>query len=573
MKYTLLLSCLSLGIAPMATAQSGLVDIQDGTATYLSRIEALSGELSDELHTTVQPLQRKDVVAFLKEAQQQNLRKGWSNTDNGLMSRYLGQNGEWVTEDHDGAIQSRMPVMNTFYKTKTDFIYHNSRNLFLSVNPVLGYQGLYERSEQGDAYKQYFTAGAKLRATYKNIIGADFNLRYVYEEPVSYYQQYNDRRNSLIGIHKFKQTAPGQYQYWLPTGQISASLIKDYISIAAGYDYQKISDGYRSLILSDFSAPAAYVHLRTKIWKLQYDNLYMRLSPDQHIPGNDLTNNSYGFKYATAHHLSANITSWLNLGVYEMVVFNRGNHFELGYMNPMIFYRAIERSLGSPDKVAIGISAKAIPAKGLAVYGQFLVNEFTAKEFFGSNGYLHNKWGGQLGVNYYDAFTVPNLDLQAEINVLRPYTFQHYAGTGQGYIASNFTNNNLPLAHPLGAGFRELVLMANYRPGARWNIQAKALLYQQGIDTGNVNYGNDLSKPYNKDIPSLYGVHMINGPQATGMSLSLNLSYEIAPGLYFDLGGTHRRYTVEAQIIPDQQTTYIYSGLRLNFSRRDYSTF
>ncbi|MNE68311.1 hypothetical protein D3C80_1639650 [compost metagenome] len=115
--------------------------------------------------------------------------------------------------------------------------------------------------------------------------------------------------------------------------------------------------------------------------------------------------------------------------------------------------------------------------------------------------------------------------------------------------------------------------MANYRPGARWNIQAKALLYQQGIDTGNMNYGNDLSKAYNKDIPSLYGVHMINGPQATGMSLSLNLSYEIASGLYFDLGGTHRRYTVEQQIIPDQQTTYLYSGLRLNFARRDYTAF
>lgn len=573
MKYTLLLSGLCLGIVLQANAQSAPVDIQDGTAPYLNRIEALSGSFSDQLHSTVQPLLRRDVANFLKEAQRLNLKNGWSNTDNGLMSRYMAANGEWMTEDHDGAVRSRMPVWNTFYKTTTDFIYHNDRNLFLSVNPVLGYQGLYERTDAGASYKQYFTAGARLRATFKNIIGVDVNLRHVTEEPVSYFHQYSESRNTLPGVHKYRQQSYGRYQYWLPTGQISARLLKDYISISAGYDYQKIGDGYRSLILSDFSAPVGYVHLHTKIWKLQYDNLYMRLSPDYAIPGNDLTQQHYGYKYATAHHLSAHITPWLNLGVYEMVVFNRGNHFELGYMNPMIFYRAIERSLGSPDKVAIGIRAKAIPAKGLALYGQFLVNEFTAKEFFGNNGYLHNKWGAQLGLNYYDAFTVPNLDLQAEVNMMRPYTFQHYDRANQGYISANFTNNNLPLAHPLGAGFRELVLMANYRPGARWNVQAKALLYEQGIDTGSINNGSDLSRPYNKDIPGIYGISMINGPKATGVSLSLNLSYEIAPNLYFDLGGAHRRYTVAENIRPDQQSTYLYSGLRLNFARRDYSTF
>ena len=223
MKYTLLLSGLCLGTVLQANAQSTPVDIQDGTAQYLNRIEALSGSFSDELHSTVQPLQRRDVANFLKEAQRLNLKNGWSNTDNGLMSRYMASNGEWMTEDHDGAVRSRMPVWNTFYKTTTDFIYHNDRNLFLSVNPVLGYQGLYERSEEGNAYRQSITAGAQLRANYPKIIGGTFNLRYVSEEPVSYYQLYNDRKNTLIGIHQFKQPKPGQYQYWLPTRQISCS--------------------------------------------------------------------------------------------------------------------------------------------------------------------------------------------------------------------------------------------------------------------------------------------------------------------------------------------------------------
>ncbi|RQO30620.1 hypothetical protein DBR32_07750 [Taibaiella sp. KBW10] len=567
------MTCLGLASGVSTYAQSAHVDINDGTYGFLNRIETLSGSFSDYLHLSTQALSRKDVALYIKDAQRINLKRGWSNVDNALMSRYLSQNGEWASEDGDGALDSRNPVMGTFYKKKTDFIYHNSRNFFLSANPVLGYQGIYETTPQEKVFRNQYAAGARIRVKYKDIIGADLNFRYVHEEPVSYYAAYNQNRNTLIGVHDYKQQANGSYDYILPTGAINASVLRNYISASVGYDYQKIGDGYRSLILSDFSGPVWYAKLSTKVWKFQYDNLYMRLSADHHIPGNNLTNYSGGYKYATAHHLSTNVTRWLNIGLYEMVVFNRTNHFEAGYMNPLIFYRAIERSLGSPDKVALGINAKAIPVRGLGIYGQFLLNEFTAKEFFANNGYMHNKWGAQLGLKYYDAFTVDNLDLQVEGNVVRPYTFQHLEKDNSGYIASNFTNNNLPLAHPLGAGFRELVFIANYRPTARLQINAKALYYQQGVDTGNLNFGNDLSKSYSQNIPGIFGVKMIHGAKATGLSLSLNISYEIAPNLNFDLGGTHRSYALEHNILPEQKSTYFYSGIRLNLNRKDYTAF
>lgn len=572
MRNTLLLTLLGLSGGIASYAQSGNVDLNDGTTAFLNRIETLSGSFSDYLHLTTQPLSRRDAALYIKDAQRINLKRGWSNVDNALMSLYLSKNGEWASEDGDGAIDSRNPVLRTFYKKKTDFIYHNGRNFFLSANPVLGYQGLYENTEQEQTYRQSYAAGARIRMKYKDIIGADFNLRYVSEEPVSYYMDYNNRRNTLIGVHKYQREGD-RYTYFLPTGQISASVLRNYVSLGVGYDYQKIGDGYRSLILSDFSGPVFYAKLSTKVWKFQYDNLYMRLNADHHIPGNDLTNYSGGYKYATAHHLSTNVTRWLNIGLYEMVVFNRTNHFEAGYVNPLIFYRAIERSLGSPDKVAIGINAKAIPAKGVGLYGQFMLNEFTAKEFFANNGYMHNKWGAQLGIKYYDAFTLSNLDLQAEVNMVRPYTFQHIERANSGYISSDFTNNNLPLAHPLGAGFRELVVMANYRPLSRLNINAKAMYYEQGVDTGGLNFGNDLSKSYGQNVPSLFGVKMIHGAKATGLSLSLNLSYEIAPNLYFDLGGAHRTYSLENDILPEQRSTYFYSGIRLNLNRKDYTAF
>ena len=77
-----------------------------------------------------------------------------------------------------------------------------------------------------------------------------------------------------------------------------------------------------------------------------------------------------------------------------------------------------------------------------------MLDEFTAKEMFANNGYWANKYGIQLGGKYFDAFGVRNLDLQAELNMVRPYTYSHYDST------SNYTHYNQPLAHPLGADFR-----------------------------------------------------------------------------------------------------------------------
>ena len=49
----------------------------------------------------------------------------------------------------------------------------------------------------------------------------------------------------------------------------------------------------------------------------------------------------------------------------------------------------------------------------------------------------------QLGAKYVDAFGINNLDLQLEMNRVRPFTHSHNDSI------SNYTHYNQPLAHPL----------------------------------------------------------------------------------------------------------------------------
>jgi len=344
-------------------------------------------------------------------------------------------------------------------------------------------------------------------------------------------------------------------------------LIKDKINLTVGYDRHFIGDGMRSLFLSDFSEGAAFVRLNTKIWKFNYQNLYTVLKPQSALNGMP----GEGNKYATTHHLSLNLTRWLNVGFFETVTFSRSGHYDFGYINPIIFYRAIERGLGSPDKVSIGFNAKALVLKRLNLYSQILINEFTSKELFAGDGYWANKWGVQLGAKYFDAFTVKNLDLQGEVNIVRPYTYQHYQSL-EGSMVANNTHYNQAMAHPLGAGFAEFIAVARYQPVPRLALDAKLMYYKQGIDTGNTNYGSNILLDYNSRN-SNYGVGLINGPQADCLLFSMNVSYELRPRLYFDLNGMYRTYKVENNILPEKNTFLLSAGFRLNLARKDYAQF
>ena len=110
--------------------------------------------------------------------------------------------------------------------------------------------------------------------------------------------------------------------------------------------------------------------------------------------------------------LSVNVTKWLNVGLFEGVVFGRQDHFDFQYLNPIIFYRHIEGTVGSPDNALAGLDFKANVAHRLQFYGQFLLDEFILKEVKNNPTSWVNKFGIQAGVKYIDAFGIKNMDMK-----------------------------------------------------------------------------------------------------------------------------------------------------------------
>ncbi|HMG82911.1 MAG TPA: hypothetical protein VK559_07735 [Ferruginibacter sp.] len=491
-------------------------------------------------------------------------RMNLSNVDRYDMNSLLMNNTEWVTGSK-ASFQSKRSIFNTFYTTKPNLLEVNVKDFFLAVNPVIDFSAGKE-SGTGANDKTIFlnTRGISIRGMIDHKIGFYATMSDNQERGPGYFSRsvYRGGRNIVVpgvGFAKLFKNDTTAYDYFDARGYFTFNVAK-YINVQFGYDKNFIGDGYRSLFLSDNSASYLFLKLDTKIWKIDYQNIFMELIPQFDKQGDTLL----GRKYAAMHHLSMNFTKWLNVGLFEGIIFSRQDHFDFAYLNPIIFYRSIEGNVGSPDKAQIGLDFKANAAHHLQFYGQFLLDEFVLSQIKADTGWWGNKYAYQLGVKYIDAFGVRNLDLQFEDNRIRPFTYEHDNNV------SNYTNYNQPLAHPLGANLQEFIGIVKYQPTPKWYITGKAIYYFQGLDSlDGRSYGGDPLRNYN-DRKGDGGYWVGSGRKATCLNSSLMVSYEIRENLFFEGLAQARDYKIANEPENSSNTTMFTLGVRWNICKRMY---
>ncbi len=466
----------------------------------------------------------------------------------------LMNNSEWVEGNKEDFI-SKQPILKSFYKTKANMLEVNSKDFFLVVNPVLQvHQAVEPGYDEGIFYN---SRGVTARGMIANRVGFSTFLTENQERGPQFFQQYIKENRAVPGVGFYKPFKTTAVDYFDARGYITFNAAK-YIDFQIGYDKNFIGNGYRSLFLSDWGNSNLFVKVNTRIWKFNYQNLFMELMPQFTKTSDEILDR----KYAAMHHLSMNVTPWLNIGLFEGVIFGRKNHFDFQYMNPIIFYRHIEGTIGSPDNAVAGFDFKANVAHRLQFYGQFLLDEFRLKELRNTPTSWVNKFGIQAGMKYVDAFGVKNLDMQLETNRVRPFTYSHYD------TIANYTHYNQPLAHPLGANFQEFIGLLHYQPAPRWLLQAKAIYYYKGLDSTGTNYGGDIFKPYTTRSGQ-DGFKVGSGSKATAFNGMFQLSYELRENIFIDATLQHRNYSI-ANVSGQSNTTLLTAGLRINMYKRDY---
>lgn len=484
----------------------------------------------------------------------------FSRVDIYNMRRALVNSLEWVRRDMS-AFNSKKPWGKTFYQTPGTLFEVHVKDFDLALNPVLQFQV----GKENDYDETLFlnTRGVRVRGRIANKIGFDSYLTDNQERDPLYVQDWEKKFQSVPGEGYYKYFKTSGYDYFDARGYFTFGVTK-YIDVAFGYDKNFIGNGYRSLFLSDFSNNILFLKLNTRIWRFNYQNLFMELNATEPRGPDRLLKK----KYAAMHHLDINLTKSLNVGLFEGIIFGRPDHFEFGYLNPIIFYRSLEQQNGSFDNAVVGIDIKANVKRALQFYGQLLFDEFVLAEVKKNRGAWVNKWGIQAGAKYIDALGIKNLDLQFETNIVRPFTYSHSDSV------ANYTHYNQPLAHPLGANFYEFIGIARYQPAPKWLVQGKLFFWNQGLDSSAESFGSNIFLPNVSPYRTKdYDYRIGDGLGSKGVTASFLVSYELKQNLFIDVSAVFRKQNIDASPsapAASKNTSVISLGVRLNMQRREF---
>jgi hypothetical protein len=568
--------------------QSALyVPLDPNTYRLLDRYAIKFGPDSlQDPHTSVRPYTR-GAAAYLGE----RLLSGDSLAfSQGSLSRADRFNAQYLLKDNwmysalgDSLNVSKQPILTYFYRDQTDLYHVQTKDFTFRLNPVLLLQAGKDGGENSISGLRYVnTRGVAFEGTIDQRLGFYGFLTDNQEAVPGWVQQRIQRDSSPgnpvaphEGYTKNFKNSDNAYDFFTARGGITYAATK-HINVQFAHDRNFIGNGYRSLILSDYSAPYFFLKLNTRVWKFNYQNIFAELNARRSLSGAD---SLYPKKYLALHHLSFDVTNNFNIGVFESEVSGGpGRGLELQYLNPVIFYRAIEQQVGSTDNALLGLDFKWNIKHRAQLYGQLVLDEFKISEIRAGNGWWANKQAVQLGGKLLDVAGVRNLDLQLEFNFIRPYTYQHVTAY------TDYQHYQQPLAHPMGANLTEVLGILSYQPLPRLSLVAKAFYTVQGVDALRTtssafnNNGGNVLLSYNTRAPAStagtdaeHGYRVGNGDKNHLFHADFTATYQPRLNLFLDATLIARHQTL------DQPTYYgavsgneVYASLavRWNIAQR-----
>ncbi len=554
MKHKITLIILFSAFTAPLFSQSVNIPLNQDYYHLIERYEIKSGKLSANFHSSFKGYQRADVAQFADSIQTS------SKSDEYNQAYLKNDNWEWVKEYNT---KSSKPFLKHFYKNPSDLYAVSTEDFDLHINPVLGLT--IGNDTEGSERPLVNTRGVQIRGLIDGKVGF---YSYIGENQAVYPQYVRGyiADNGVVPHEGFwKKFKDNGVDYFTARGYISFNATK-HINIQFGHDQFSVGNGYRSLILSDFAPAYTFLKVKTKVWKFNYTNLFTKMTAD--ISGNGGgTFGSGGFpdKYLAFHHLSLNIGDKLNIGVFESIIFGQpdsigNNSYQLKYLNPIIFYRAIEQQNGSSDNALLGLDFKWLAMPKISIYGQLVLDEFLLENLKEGKGWWGNKYGLQIGGKYIDAFGIDNLDLQLEGNIVRPYTYSHKS------VYTNYAHYRQPLAHPLGANFKEIIAIARYQPIPKLQLTGKIIQTTYGKDAINTNFGGNIQKD-NTTREQDFDNEIGQGVSTTLTYLDFTASYQFRHNLYIDLKQVIRNQESDDDQF-DQSTSYSSLSLRWNIPQR-----
>ena len=528
------LLCLAALLAVSAAAQvdEGVLPLDDPVQRFLQRQQA-AGRLDEALLTTL-PLSAYEAQRLL-DSLAVRVETGavtLPRVDRQRLDRYRG------VAPAPGAAWARGLVGSGVYGDGESLVAADGDGYAVRGQPLVYLTpGLTRRTETPDEDPELLTYRNSRGARIAGHVGPlffDSKLLENQQRPADF--EYTRPTAPRLGFVK-PRGDDTVYDYLEATGVLGLST--RFVEVRLGRDRANWGFGEGSLEHSDYAAPQDHLELRARFWRVRYTNRYSRrIRPLERNPGAEQL---YPRSFTALHQLAFDLPGNLQAELFEMVVFaddstgGERSGFEFAYLNPLVFYRAVEGDIGLFDNALLGTGLAWTAAPGYRVYGQLLLDELKVSEL--SNDWWGNKWGVLGGVYLADPGwgdnRIPGLAIRAEYTRQRPYLYSHRSES------SAYVHYNDTLGHPAGPNSVDLSTWVTYTPVPRLELGLHASRTVRGRNTETENFGSNPALPYSTRV-SDYGVETLQGVRQTETIVEAWGGVEVLPEVTLGAGLTYR---------------------------------
>lgn len=384
-----------------------------------------------------------------------------------------------------------------------NLIIQKDKEFIILIDPVLNFS-YYFSNDNNNGYRN--TRGAIIRG---NLDSKIFFYSFLEESQAAYPFLETSLYNTygiIPGLGRIKPLdGYNEFDFGNACGAISLLLNKN-LNFTLGYDRLFLGNGYRSMILSDFSAPLFFFRTLVNIKNVEIGNIFTKtLNPNfnnilnlsdysgenSRYPQKFISYNFIKFQTLRKLHLSLIQTSIISHDIHPLKIFAY-NYTPL--MNLLYF---------STDSTQVnimgGINVSWQDSKLGVFYSQFIADKQKSKI----------EYAFQLGYKNYNLLST-NIFFQLEYNFASPQMYQNIQNNNLHY--GHF---NMPLAHPAGNNISELVLIVSYAfrdfellGKANFNFK----LQNYNIFNNEIYLQRNPSKNY-YDIQLIYNINKINRSQ------------------------------------------------------------
>jgi hypothetical protein len=360
----------------------------------------------------------------------------------------------------------------------------------------------------------------------------------------------------IPGQGRYKNVGDGKgFDFSEANGQL-VFMPSRHFAFDLGYGKNFIGDGYRSLLLSDWSYSYPYFKTSVTYGKFQYNVMWSQYITD--ISGPSDTGPGYFRKWGQTFLVDYQVTKKFTASVFETVMWPDQDSMHQkdispSLLSPVIFLHGSESPSGVSNNVIAGLNLKYKIFRYTHLYGQFALDN--------TGSGWQSRYAAQLGIRSGNTFGVHDLDLIVEANMARPYTYS------TNTLFTNYEHNNQALADPLGANFKEGLVVAQYRY-RNWWFRAESFIANYGADSSaDVNYGHDIFKPV--DTHSATDATLGQGLSTNIFYADLKIAYVLNPAtnMRIETGFTYRNEKNSQVFFKDR---IVYIGIRMSFKKFGY---